>query len=147
MLEAQIPVAGWRGGDGDAAYLDKMLRHQLIERSLDESVSGDVLQRFWARAAGVASVWFVFFFILAVIDGLGTTSVGPHGESTGNHGSTEMSIAVLGAFVIFWFVFLFSRIQEPIGEWRVLLADRAPAKASVYSQIHGRLRDRDLPIA
>jgi hypothetical protein len=147
MLEAQIPVAGWKGGDGDAAYLDKMLRHQLIELSLDESVSGIVLRRFWGRAAGVASIWFVFFFILALFNGLGSGSSGLYGESSGDNGSTVMGIAVLGSFVIFWFVFLFSRMQEPIGEWRVLLADRAPAKAAVYSQIHGRLRDRNLPIA
>jgi hypothetical protein len=135
MLDQQIPVPGWRGGDGDASYLDKTLRHETMELLLDESVAGRTVLRLWARASVIASAWFVFFLFLWLLSG---------GTDTGGG---LLTVADFGSFVLFWLVFLMTRLQEPIGEWKVLLADRSAAKPDVYSQIHGRLRDRRLPIA
>src|SRR5260221_32759 len=147
MLDQQIQVQGWRGGDGDAAYLDKTLRHQAMELSLDESVAGVILRRFWARAAAVAGVWFLLFLVVWLLSGgAGSTSSSYNGGGSGGDDSM-LIIATVGSFVIFWLVFLLSRLQEPIGEWRVLLADRAAVKPHVYSFIHRRLRDRDMPVS
>lgn len=39
MTDAFTPLPGWRGGDGNAAYLDKTLRHEPMAIYLDESVN------------------------------------------------------------------------------------------------------------
>jgi hypothetical protein len=145
MLEPNIQVSGWRGGDGDASYLDKTLLHNPMEIGFDESVGGLVFLRFWGRAAAVASVWFVFFFMLWLMNDGPTGSVDAFG-GTSSPDYALLAVATWGSFLIYWIVFLFSELQEPIGEWRVLLADRAPAKPYVYSQIAGRIRDRGLPM-
>lgn len=148
MLDQQIQVPGWRGGDGDASYLDKTLLHQAMELSLDESVSGRTVLRLWGRAAAIAGAWYVFFlFIWLMSGGPDTSSLYGGGRGGDGGGSGLLTVAGLGSFVLFWLVFLMTRVQEPIGEWKVLLADRAAAKPDVYSQIHGRLRDRRLPIS
>jgi hypothetical protein len=149
MLDQQIQVPGWRGGDGDASYLDKTLLHQAMELSLDESVAGRIVLRLWARAAAVALVWYFFFGVIWLVsDSSGPSSVyESSGSSSGGGGGGLLAVASIGSFILFWLVFLLTQLQEPIGEWKVLLADRSAAKPYVYSQIHGRLRDRNLPIS
>ena len=50
------------------------------------------------------------------------------------------------AFLVFWAVLLFTRVTEPIAEWRVLLADRADQAESAYSHIFGVLWRRQFPV-
>jgi hypothetical protein len=129
----QIP--GWRGGDGDAAYLDKTLRYQNVELSLDERVDWKIILRLFARA------FMATVFVWPVIAFLGLLVYGAGGDPS--------AIFVLGYTVqllAFWVVLLFSKLPEPIAEWRVLLSDRVDAAASVYSQIVGTMTRRQLPI-
>ena len=48
--------------------------------------------------------------------------------------------------VVFWVVLLASKVTEPIGEWRTLLADRAGQSESYYRMITAVLQRRELPI-
>src|ERR1051326_5662697 len=111
MLEPNIQISGWRGGDGDASYLDKTLLHSPMEIGLDEPVSGAVFRRFWGRAASVAGAWFVFFAFLWLLTGGATTeTTGFYGETTGPD-FTLLNLAFWGAFIIYWVIFLFSELQ------------------------------------
>ncbi|SBW23213.1 mechanosensitive ion channel family protein [Protofrankia symbiont of Coriaria ruscifolia] len=131
-------IPGWRGGDGNAAYLDKTLRHRPIELSLDDSVSLNTMFMLFIRALFASFlVWFVFGF-LSLFAAVGGSSSG------------AVSIAGFGALVagiIFWVVLLLARFTEPIGEWRVLLEDRTGSVESTYSKIAGSLRVREIPLA
>jgi hypothetical protein len=129
MTAAAAPLPGWRGGDGNAAYLDKTLLHIPMETYFDESVDWRTIVRLWFRSAVCA---FTFFLIMVIISLSSTPDV--------------LGIGALVTFVIFWLVFLVSRLDEPIGEWRVVLEDRAAAAPAVYSAIRGKLAERRMPI-
>src|SRR6266568_96538 len=140
-------MPGRPGSNGNDAYLSKTLRYNDIELGFDESVNGRTLFRLWLRAF-IASfvVWFVFFF-LGLIIALNTPGFGLGGDpSAGSGVGTLFSVGTLLSFVIFWIILLFSKLPEPIAEWRVLLADRGDRADSVYSHISGTLRERQLPI-
>jgi hypothetical protein len=115
------PLPGWRGGDGNSAYLDKTLQHGPVEIYFDESVNWRAIRALWFRAA-LCSVLFMMITIFLP------------------------PLAVIGGIIVFFVVFLCSRQAEPIGEWRTVLADRAPASPSVYSPISGKLAERKMPI-
>jgi hypothetical protein len=132
MIEPIVPVPGWRGGDGDAAYLDKTLTHQPIELWLDESINWRTILGLWFQAAIVSVVGFFVVFL-------------PLAFATRDSVDSYAFAAVAGV-ILFLLVFLLSTQHEPIGEWRALLADRAPAAPSVYSHIAGRIRDRRMPV-
>ena len=125
-----MPLPGWQGGDGNAAYLDKTLRHGPVEVYFDESITWRTIKERWFRAAVGSLVTFMILALLAL------TSLS----------SGMAAFAVFAAVVVFWLVFLLSKLDEPIGEWRVVLADRADVSDSVYSAIRGRLAERDLPL-
>jgi hypothetical protein len=127
-------LQGWRGGDGNAAYLDKTLRHHPMELSLDDSVSWSTLRSLWIRGFVVSvGVWTLFAVVSLLTGGLSS-------------GAGLFAFGTLLSFLAFWVVVLFSRLQEPIAEWRVLLADRGDAMDATYSQIRGTLRDQGVPI-
>lgn len=115
------PLPGWRGGDGNSAYLDKTLLHGPVEIYFDESVTWHAIRALWFRAA-LCSVLFMLVTIFLP------------------------PLAIVGGIIVFFVVFLCSRQAEPIGEWRTVLADRAPACPSVYSAIRGKLAERKMPI-
>lgn len=114
-------MPGWRGGDGNAAYLDKTLRHGPVEVYFDESVTWRAIRALWFRAALSSFLFMLITFFLP-------------------------PVAIVGGIVVFFVVFLCSRQAEPIGEWRTVLADRAPVCPSVYSAIRGKLAERKMPI-
>ncbi|HEX3791579.1 MAG TPA: hypothetical protein VHW44_27205 [Pseudonocardiaceae bacterium] len=130
--------------------------------SLDESVSWRVLYSLWLRAFVIAFVvWFVFFALAAIIGLFSLISsasdsgaADPYGiSSSGSSGGGGFGAAVvvfvigsLIAFVLFWIIALFSKLPEPIAEWRVLQAGRGDKAESVYSQISGTLMRRRLPV-
>lgn len=58
---------GRRGGDGDAAYLDKTLLHREVEVSFDDSVNGKAFLAVWLRAAAVAFAVLLLFGFAALI--------------------------------------------------------------------------------
>jgi hypothetical protein len=130
MTASGTPLPGWSGGDGNAAYLDKTLLHIPMEEYFDESVDWRTIFRLWFRAA-ICSLTFFFVMLVA---------------SLSSDNPETVNIGALVSFVIFWLVFLLSRLDEPIGEWRVVLEDRAAASPSVYSAIRGKLAARQLPI-
>jgi hypothetical protein len=148
-----IPLPGWHGGDGDAAYLDKNLRHLPVELSFDDSVTFMMLFERWFRAAVPAFLFWLFFFVIGLFNvnfdavlGSSSSSSYQSGNGSSDVGATLIGIGVFGGFTLFMVMFLFSVYQEPVGEWRVLLADRAPAAMSVYSAVSGQLVARGLPI-
>jgi hypothetical protein len=121
--------------DADTVYLQKTLRHEPMELALDDSVSartvGILLTRAWL-AAVVAFIPFAFF--------------GGVKEASGE-GAGLLVLAFLVSIVVFWVVLLISKVTEPIGEWRTLLADRAGQSESYYRMVNAVLRRRELPIA
>ncbi|HEX4721739.1 MAG TPA: hypothetical protein VH333_04440 [Pseudonocardiaceae bacterium] len=131
-------MSEWPASDGNDAYLSKTLRYNDIELGFDESVSSRTLFRLWLRAFLVSfTTWFVFAVFAAII---GITSEDPS-SSLG-----LLSFGILISFLMFWFIMLFTKLSEPIAEWRVLVADRADKADSAYSCISGTLRDRRSPI-
>lgn len=120
--------------DADAVYLEKTLRHEPMELALDDSVSlltlGIMLVRAWL-------VWVVVFIVFAFIGG---------SQAANGGGPTLLYVGFAISIVVFWVVLLASKVTEPIGEWRTLLADRAAQSESYYRMITAVLNRRDLPI-
>lgn len=146
----ETPIPGWRGGDGNAAYLDKTLRHQPIELGLNESVDGRVILGLWLRAALIASVVEAIPVLIGMASAFGGGSSGfdPYGEPTDSGGSgmgwfVFAAILGFGAFVV---MLLFTRITEPVAEWRVLLADRFDRADVAYRVINETLASRGYPV-
>jgi hypothetical protein len=139
MIDAEtMRIPGWRGGDGNAAYLDKTLLHQRIELSLDDTVSTRTLGMLFLRALFAYFLfWIVFFFLI-----LFAFAVGGESGATG-----VATVGFIISDIVFWLVLLLSRLTEPIAEWRVLLEDRTNSAESTYSQIAGSLRARQIPLA
>ncbi|MEU2678888.1 hypothetical protein ABZ638_18595 [Streptomyces sp. NPDC007107] len=153
MLDSTTPLPGWRGGDGNAAYLDKTLRHEPIEMSLNESVTFKVIFFLWLRAvlaAFVVGVIPAFIGFLVLMSDLGESSAydsyGGSSDSDGSYG-VWFTLASLASFVVFWLALLMSRLPEPVAEWRVLLADRTDRAQSVYGVILTTLTGRRYPLA
>src|SRR5882757_2354472 len=137
----------YRGGGADDAYLDKMLRYNEIELGFDESVGWRALWHLWLRAFIAAFVpWAVFAFFAALSGISSFASSANGGPPSGGSAAVLFTVGDLIGFVIFWVVMLFSKVPEPIAEWRVLLPDRGDKADSVYSHISGTLRERQSPI-
>jgi hypothetical protein len=142
----QLP--GWRGGDGNAAYLDKTLRHGDIELSLGESISWKIIFQLWLRAFIASLLVLViplFVGVTSLLSDAGQSSY-TYGSSDSGSGSAWLSLGFIASGVAFWLVLLLSRMPEPIAAWRVLLADREDRASSVYSQIRGSLRAGRSPL-
>ncbi|KAA2251369.1 adhesin [Solihabitans fulvus] len=131
-------LPGWQGGNGDAAYLDKTLRHREVETSLDDSVSWRFMLSLWLRGLFVAFVVLFVFAVLSLLLEIGGSLEGAAGLSI---------LGSIGSVAAFWVIVLCTKAQEPIAEWRVLLADRQDSAESVYSQISGALLHRRIPLA
>jgi hypothetical protein len=120
--------------DADSVYLQKTLRHEPMELALDDSVSlrtlGIMLVRAWLA--------WVFIFVVFVIFGAI--------EAAHGGGPTLLYVGFVLSVVVFWVVLLASKVTEPIGEWRTLLADRAGQSEPYYRMITAVLERRELPI-
>ncbi len=143
--------AGWSAAGpagGDVAYRTQSLKFVPVETGLDESVSLRTLFTLWARAAIISfTVWFVFLVSWLIGTLVLASKLIPGPGSDGP--SVPFLLLMIGqilAFVLFWFVLLFSQIQEPIAEWRTLLGDKAPAAASCYATVYGSLTRRRIPV-
>ena len=136
-------------GDGaDADYLRKTLVHRPVELYFDESVTPRSLFLLWLRAALITGPFFLISAILFTLVELASGLAGAGGaeEQGGGSGGTLFFVIMVISFIAFWVILLLTRLQEPISEWHVLLADRAAASESVYNVIVGRSRDRSLPL-
>ncbi|MEV0301849.1 hypothetical protein [Streptomyces prasinus] len=130
-------LPGWRGGDANAAYLDKNLRHTPVETHLDDSVRWQQLLQLFVYAVLALFLAFLppFFFGLVLLVA---------GSGEGFAVMTVLAYIVSGA--AFWVTLLGMRLVEPIAEWRVLLADRSGSLDSAYASIMGTLRGRSIPV-
>src|ERR1700733_10966705 len=116
--------------DADSVYLQKTLRHEPMELGLDDSVSARTLALLGARA------WLAWFVVIIPLGFIG-------GAKAANGGSLSLLwLAFLISIVVFWVVLLRSKVTEPIGEWRTLLADRAGQSESYYRMINAVLHRR-----
>jgi hypothetical protein len=120
--------------DADAAYLRQTLRHEPMELSLDDSVSLRTLALLLVRAY---LAWVIVFFALGIF---GIYEVA-HGG-----GQALLYLGFFASVVVFWVVLLGSKVTEPIGEWRTLLANRAGQAETYYRIITAVLKRRQLPI-
>ncbi|MER6621520.1 MULTISPECIES: hypothetical protein [unclassified Streptomyces] len=130
-------LPGWRGGDANAAYLDKNLLHIPVETSLDDSVHWrQLLQLFvYAFLASLLAFLPLFFFALFLL------VVG-----SGEGFAVMAALAYIASGAAFWVTLLGVRLVEPIAEWRVLLADRSGSLDSAYVSIAGTLARRFIPV-
>ena len=145
MTHVPVPDPGQSGADGDATYLDKTLLHRPVELYFDESVTPRTLFLLWLRAALITGpFFFVSTFILTFLSLANGFSSGDGGGS--GAGTVILALILVVSVVGFWLILLATKLQEPISEWHVLLADRAPAADSVYNVIVGQARDRSLPL-
>ncbi|AQS68526.1 hypothetical protein [Streptomyces pactum] len=130
-------LPGWRGGDANAAYIDKNLRHTPVETELDDSVGWRQLLQLFVYALLASFLAFLpllfFGFILLV---------GGSGEGF----AVMTALAYIASGVAFWVTLLGMRLVEPIAEWRVLLADRSGSLDSAYVAIAGTLAHRSIPV-
>ena len=120
--------------DADTVYLQKTLRHEPMELALDDSVSLRTLGIMLARAY---LAWAIVFIVLGIFGGF---------QAAHGGGPTLLYVAFVASIVVFWIVLLGSKVTEPIGEWRALLADRAGHSDSYYRMITAVLERRELPI-
>lgn len=120
--------------DADSAYLQTTLRHEPMELALDDSVSLRTLGIMLVRA-------YLAWFLAALVFGILGVLVSSNGG-----GYTVLGLGYAVSVVVFWWVLLGSKVTEPIGEWRVLLTDRAGQAESYYRVIVAVLSRRQLPI-
>ena len=105
-----------------------------MELALDDSVSLSTLGILLMRAFIAFGLLFIAF---GVIGGL---------QAAHGGGESLLSLGSFASIVVFWVVLLASKVTEPIGEWRTLLADRAGQSGSYYRMIVAVLRRRELPV-
>ncbi|MFJ8004486.1 hypothetical protein [Streptomyces fagopyri] len=130
-------LPGWRGGDANAAYLDKSLLHRPVETDLDDSVGWRLLLQLFVYAVLASFLAFLpllFFGLILLVAG-----------SAGGF-AAMIVLAYVASGVAFWVVLLGVRLVEPIAEWRVLLADRSGSLDSAYISIAGTLAHRLIPV-
>jgi hypothetical protein len=138
----------WQGGDPDASYLDKVLRHGPVEVYFDEGVSFRTIWTLWLRATLAALPFMVLGFIVLMVSLLSLAGSRYSSSSSGAAGASTFSLVLFLLMPVVWLVvFMMSRVAEPLGEWRVVLADRSSAADHVYSAIQGKLLERQLPVA
>jgi hypothetical protein len=129
-----LESAGSSPFDADTVYLQNTLRHEPMELALDDSVSlltlGIMLMRAWLA-------WLTVFIVLGIFGGY---------EAAHGGDPALLIVGFIISIVVFWIVLLGSKVTEPIGEWRTLLADRARQSESYYRMITVVLKRRDLPI-
>ena len=104
-------------------------------RGRNDSVSARTLALLGARA------WLAWFVVIIPLGFIG------YAKAANGGSSTLLTVAVVISIIVFWVVLLRSKVTEPIGEWRTLLADRARQSESYYRMINAVLRRRELPIA
>ncbi|MFF5650256.1 hypothetical protein ACFY8N_17700 [Streptomyces collinus] len=130
-------LPGWRGGDANAAYLDKNLRHTPVEIHLDDSVSWRQLLQLFVYAVLASFLAFlppVFFGLILLVGG------------SGEGFAVMIVLAYIASGIAFWVTLLGMRLTEPIAEWRVLVADRSGSLDSAYVSIAGTLARRSIPV-
>lgn len=130
-------LPGWRGGDANAAYLDKNLRHFPVETSLDDSVSWRLLLTLFVYAFLASFLAFLPLFFFALLFLL---------AGSGEGFAVMIVLAYVASGIVFWVTLLGVRLPEPIAEWRVLLADRSGSLDSAYVSIKGTLERRHIPV-
>jgi hypothetical protein len=128
--------------DVDSLYLERTLRHEPIEPDLGDTVSLRALISLTVRAGLASAIFLTLFVTLWIVTG-GLSSVA---NPTGAGNTGLLAVALISSFAVFWLALLVARTQEPVGEWRVLLADRWEYSGSVYSAVAGVLAARALPI-
>lgn len=130
-------LPGWRGGDANAAYLDKNLQHIPMETSLDDTVGWRLLLQLFVYAVLASFLAFLplFFFGLLLLAG-----------GSGEGFAVLAVLAYIASGIAFWVTLLGMRLVEPIAEWRVLLADRSGSLDSAYISIAGTLARRYIPV-
>ncbi|MEU3245978.1 MULTISPECIES: hypothetical protein [unclassified Streptomyces] len=130
-------LPGWRGGDANAAYLDKNLKHMPVEATLDDSVGFRLLLTLFVYAALASVLTFLplFFFGLVLLV-----------AGSGGGFAAMAVLAYIASGIAFWVTLLGVRLVEPIAEWRVLLADRSGSLESAYVSIAGTLARRHIPV-
>lgn len=133
-----LQTLGWRGGDGNASYLDKTLRHRGMEVSLDDRVTARDIAMLFIYAAAASILAFLPFLFLGVLFLI---------AAGGGAFTALYVIGLIASFVVFWVVFLGAKVPEPISEWRVLLDGRTEQAESVYSKIAGTLGTRSIPLS
>lgn len=160
MTQVSRPIPGDPGASGDSAYLDKTLLHRPVELYFDESVAPRSLFLLWLRPALITGPVFLIsgflLIIVSIVDALAQLSATTQEQAGGGNANAGgggggglavlLLLIVILSFAAFWVILLASKLQEPISEWHVLLADRAPAAESVYNAIVGTSRDRSLPL-
>jgi hypothetical protein len=99
---------------------------------LHESINWRTVVSLWFQAAIVSVTMFLLALPLAAFI---TRSL-----------ADSLMFGLFTGGVTFWLVLLLATRHEQIGEWRVLLTDRASHTSSVYSHIVGRLHDRRMPL-
>jgi len=120
--------------DADAVYLQKTLRHEPMELALDDSVS---LRTLFIMVIRAYLAWGIVFIVLGIF---GIVMLKDSDDPA------LLIVAFVASIVVFWVVLLGSKVTEPIGEWRTLLADRAGQSETYYRTITAVLQRRELPI-
>jgi hypothetical protein len=121
--------------DADAVYLKETLRHEPMELALDDSVS---LRTLFIMVLRAYLAWGIVFIVLGIF---GIVMLKDSNDPT------LLIVAFVASIVVFWVVLLGSKVTEPIGEWRTLLADRAGQSETYYRTITAVLQRRELPIS
>jgi hypothetical protein len=134
-IAQSLESAGPSPFDVDSVYLQKTLRHEPMELALDDSVS---LRTLFIMVLRAYLAWGIVFFVLGIF---GIVVLKDSDDPT------LLIVAFVASIVVFWVVLLGSKVTEPIGEWRTLLADRAGQSESYYRTIAAVLKRRELPIA
>jgi hypothetical protein len=126
------PQRSWYTQDGDTDYLTQVLRHEPMELNLNDRVAFRFVVGSYLRAAFFAEVAGVLGLIIGFIVG-------------GVQGMVVLWLVL--SIAVFLIVYLRSKVNEPLGEWKVLLSDRAQSADFAYSKITGVIKRRNLPVA
>jgi len=118
-------------GDNRAAYLDKPQRPEALDLAFEENVSVSTIGALIVKAVLVAHVLTLPPLMVILVQWL-----------LGDGISTALTFGTVAlAMVAYSAVLFYSRVTEPVAEWRVLLDDRRHRAADVFQQINVTLQD------
>lgn len=117
--------------DNRAAYLDKPQRPKALDLAFEENVSVSAIGAVITKAVLVTHVVTLPPLMVILVQWL-----------TGDDISTALTIGTVAlAMTAYSAVLFYSRVTEPVAEWRVLLDERRHRAADVFQQINITLQE------
>ena len=115
-----------------------------IEEVFDERVSLKTLFLLYLRGFAYSLIVFMLFLLVFLIS-LVLSIMGGNGAASAL-GGDFFGFGLFLSVIVYFAVILFTKVSDPISEWKTLVEDKAPAAQGAYAAIAWALRSRQIPV-